>query len=179
MCQGGGTPSIWDKLISPFTMSFFPIYMETNGILGPQRSVQLFLYSQKNLHFLRGFFQGRLKITEREIHHYLGEFPKRGQWSLIIWHMGFRKVHNVFGPIGIQSPDSQVDDGLGCPENHLRNARYLFRFHKTSLKRWARISRVLRRLRFSGQKRCRVPRLRRCSIMTALRQCSKICCKWS
>ena len=83
-----------------------------------------------------------------------------------------------FCPIGIQSPTRQWMMVWGVL-HHLRNAKYLFRFHKTSLKRWARISRVLRRLRFSGQKRCRVPRLRRCSIMTALRQCSKNCCKWS
>lgn len=72
MCQGGATPSIRDKLISPLIMNFFPIIYGNQWELGPKFTVQLFLYSQKNLHFLRGFFQGRLKITESEIHHYLG-----------------------------------------------------------------------------------------------------------
>lgn len=161
-------------------MNFFPIIYGNQWELGPKHWVQLFLYSQKNLHFLRGFFQGKLKITESEIHHYLGgNSPPEANGRPIIWRMGFRKEHNVnLSHRKIQSPTRQWMMVWGVL-HHLRNAKYLFRFHKTSLKRWARISRVLRRLRFSGQKRCRVPRLRRCSIMTALRQCSKICCKWS
>lgn len=154
--------------------------MKTNGKLGPPALVQLFLYSQKNPEFFAWLFSRETK-NYRKWNSPLpwGNSPPEANGRPIIWRMGFRKEHNVnLSHRKIQSPTRQWMMVWGVL-HHLRNAKYLFRFHKTSLKRWARISRVLRRLRFSGQKRCRVPRLRRCSIMTALRQCSKICCKWS
>ena len=149
--------------------------METNGNWDPS-TVQLFLLPEKP-EFLRGISRAT-KNTLKWNSPLPGGIPHYRPMVAIIWRMGFRKEHNVSCPIGIQSPLS-VDDGLGCPSWPPKCKVSIYRFHKTSLKRWGRISRVLRRLRFSGQKRCRVPRLRRCSIITALRQWSKICCKWS